>query len=132
MKTPSSSASSPTCPSTRSCSRMSFKKSSETRQATRGDALLGGSLRRQYAKGVWRDQGDAIVGVLPQPERSADGAAAADAGGGADAGSLRLSAPARVVVTRRLGGWQRALLSCVHRGGTGAPAQATLATCQRR
>src|SRR5258708_4551287 len=44
MKTPSSNASSRTRPWTRSCSRTSFKKSSETRQAARSHALFDGAL----------------------------------------------------------------------------------------
>src|SRR5436190_21620078 len=99
---------------------MSFKKSSETRQATRGHAVLGGTIRGGHASGVWRNQSDALVGVLPEPKRSADGAASARARAGADTGPIRLPAPARVVVARRLDGRQRALLSGVYRGRPGA------------
>ena len=50
---------------------------------------------------------------------------------GADARALRLSPPARAAAARRLGGRQRALLSRVHRGGTGLTTQATVAPCDR-
>ena len=43
-KTRNSNGSSPTCHSTRSCCRTSSKKSSEARQATRSDAVLGGPI----------------------------------------------------------------------------------------
>ena len=57
------------------------------------------STRRACRRG--RD--DALVGVLPEPEGSADGAAAAHARAGADARALRLSTVAGAAAARRLG-----------------------------
>src|SRR3954463_11680243 len=100
---------------------MSFKNSSETRHAARGHALRGGTICGQPPSRVRRHQGDTLVGALPKSKGSPDRAAPAPAEAGADSGPIRLSAPARVVVARRLGGRQRALLSGVYRGKPGAP-----------
>src|ERR1700685_3048880 len=127
MKTPSSNGSSRTCPWTRLCSRTSFKKSSETRQAARSHAVLDGTLRRQHTARLRCDQGNAIVSLLPEPKGSADGVAPAGAAAGASARPLRLSTSAGLVVTRRLGGWERALLSRVYRGRPGAAAETPVA-----
>ena len=66
-------------------------------------------------------------GVLPEPQGSVDGVAAADARAGADARAVRLSPAAGAAAARRLGRRQRALLSRLHRGRTGAAAEAAVA-----
>ncbi len=67
------------------------QKSSKAGQAARGDALLDGPIRRQYAAGVPGRACHAIVGVLPELERSAHGPVPAHARAGADARPLRLA-----------------------------------------
>src|SRR5436190_12952412 len=127
----SSNASSRTCPWTKSCSRMSFKKSSETRQAARSHAVLDESLRGQRAARVPDRAVLALEHDVRESPRPADGVAPADARAGADTRPVRLSAAAGVDAARRLGGRQRTLLSRVHRGGIGLATQAALATRHR-
>ena len=77
---------------------------------------LDGPLRRQHAAGVSGGEGDAIVGVLHEPERSADGAAAADARAGPDARAVRLSPAARACCAAKAGrSAKSAFIACIPR-----------------
>src|SRR6266566_9764212 len=106
---------------------MSFKKSSETRQAARSHAVLDGSVRGQRAARVPDRAVLAVEHEVRESSRSVDGIAAADARAGADTRAVRLPAAPGATAARRLGGRQRALLSRVHRGGIGHATQTAVA-----
>ena len=88
---------------------------------------LMGRYGREHPPRMTGREDDAVIGVLHEPEGSAHGSASAGARTGPGARPVRLSPTAGVAAARRLGHRQRALLSRVHRGRPGAPAEAPVA-----